>query len=51
MLAEQYNGDYNKDVMLKKLFETGKVFQTVLDTAELFPNYALKRNKKLLEVL
>jgi len=50
-LQEQYNGDYNKDVMLKKLFETGKVFQTVLDTAELFPNYALKRNKKLLEVL
>lgn len=48
-LVEKFNGDYHKDKLLKKLFETGKRFSTVLNTKELFKNYALKKNKKELE--
>lgn len=49
-LAEDFNGDYCKETMLKKLFLTIKIFETVLDINE-FPNYSLKRNKKLVEEL
>lgn len=46
-LAENFNGEYSKDTLLKKLFNTAKVFSDVLDVKELFPNYSLKKNKKL----
>ena len=48
-LVENFNGDYNKDVLLEKLFKTSKIFSTVLDTDTLFLNLKLKRNKDQLE--
>lgn len=48
-LVENFNGDYNKDKLLKKLYDTAQVFSTILDTRTLFPNLALKKNKQLLE--
>jgi len=50
-LAENFNGDYNKKKLLAKLFKTSNVFSSVLPTKELFLNYALKKNLKLLEQL
>jgi len=49
-LKENFNGDYCKDTLLKKLFATVKIFDTILDINQ-FPNYSLKKNKKLLEEL
>lgn len=47
-LAENFNGDYNKSRLLKNLFDTISIFDTVLPVKELFPNHSLKRNFKLL---
>lgn len=47
-LRENFDGDYCKDTLLKKLYATAKIFDTILDMS-LFPNYALKKNKGLLE--
>lgn len=49
-LVEQFNNDYSKVRLLKKLFETSKLFDTILDKS-LFVNYSLKRNNKALEEL
>lgn len=50
-LAEHYKGDHDPQVLLKKLYMTSKLFDTVLPTKELYLNYSLKRNQKLLETL
>lgn len=49
-LLENFKGEYSKDALLGKLFSTVKVFETIIDKKQ-FPNYTLKRNKKLLEEL
>jgi len=50
-LAEDFNQDYDRMRLLKKLFMTTKTFQSVLDYKTIFPNYTLKRNVGLLEEL
>lgn len=47
-LAEKFDGDYDKNAMLKKLFKKSLTFQTVIDKST-FPDYSLKKNKKILE--
>lgn len=49
-LVEHYNGDYSKTALLKKLYDTVKIFENVLDKNQ-FLNYTLKRNVKFLEEL
>lgn len=49
-LAEHFNGDYNRAVLLKKLYNTSQLFETVLGEG-VFLNYSLKRNKTILEAL
>lgn len=48
-LVENFNGDYNKDRLLRKLYNTAKVFESIMPVKELFLNYGLKRNKELLK--
>lgn len=50
-LIEKFDGNYNKERLLKNVYDTAKIFDTVLDCKELFPNYALKKNKAKLEEL
>lgn len=50
-LAEKFDGDYNRERLLEKLYRTAEIFDSILDVKKLFPNYKLKRNKKLLEQL
>lgn len=47
-LASKFDGDYDKQVMLKKIFNSIKTFESVLDMSN-FINYSLKKNAKLLE--
>lgn len=49
-LKENYDGEYCKTTLLKKLYKTVKILEPVLDMHQ-FPNYALKRNQELLEDL
>lgn len=49
-LAEHFNGDYSRDKLLEKLYKASQRFETVLPE-DLFLNYKLKRNKKLLEAV
>lgn len=49
-LIENFNGDYNKKRLLKRLYDTIKIFKNVIDIS-IFPNYSLKKNNKQLEVL
>ena len=49
-LAENFDGNYDKDKMLEKLYKTSEIFDTVLPEG-IFINYKLKRNKKALEEL
>lgn len=46
-LAENFNGDYSKMRLIKSLHDTSKIFQNILGK-ELFLNYSLKKNQKLL---
>ena len=48
-LVENFTGDYNKPRLLKNLFDTISIFDTVLPVKELFTNYALIKNFKKLE--
>ncbi len=50
-LTERYEGRYNIDAYLEKAFKTTKRFETILPVKEMFLNYSLKRNKKVLEKL
>lgn len=48
-LVENFDGiDYNKGVLLKKLYKTSQVFSSVIDTKSIFINYSLKKNMKTL---
>lgn len=47
-LAEKFDGDYNKVRLLKKLYMTSQVFESVLPVDDIFINYSLKKNQKLL---
>lgn len=51
MLATCFDGLYDRDKLLEKLFKTANIFSTVLDTKTMFPNYKLKKNKPLLNDL
>jgi len=48
-LVENFTSEYNRVRLLKNLFDTIKVFETVLPVKELFTNYALVKNFKKLE--
>ena len=48
-LREDYEGDHDAVKLLKKLYNTLKVFETVVDV-DCYPNYSLKRNQKLIGV-
>lgn len=50
-LAENFDGDYDRDKMIEKVHKTSQVFSTILPTKELFKNYKLKKNKQLLSEL
>jgi DNA polymerase elongation subunit (family B) len=47
-LAEHFDGTYDKSHLLKNLFNTVEIFDTVLPVKEMFPNYSLKKNFKIL---
>lgn len=47
-LIEKFSGDYSKVRLLKRLFDTVKIFANVIEVKELFINYSLKKNQKLL---
>lgn len=49
-LVENFDGEYCKDTLYKKLHATIKIFETLIPTS-LFPNYSLKKNKELLDRL
>jgi DNA polymerase elongation subunit (family B) len=49
-LAEDFNGDYDKDKMLEKIYKTAEIFKTVIDK-NIFINYKLKKNKEKLKEL
>lgn len=48
-LRENFDGTYCRDTLLEKLYSTIEIFALVLDT-DLFPNFALKRNRALLNI-
>lgn len=50
-LEENINGNYSKDKLLNKLFDTAKLFSTIIEIDEVFKNYKLKKWKKDLELL
>lgn len=47
-LAEHFDGTYDKAHLLKNLFDTVKIFNTILPVKEMFPNHSLKKNYKIL---
>lgn len=46
-LRENFDGTYDRDTLLSKLYKTLEVFDTIIQL-ELFPNFSLKRNRELL---
>jgi len=48
-LVERYNKDHDKAKLLEKLYKTTLTFETILPIKELFKNYSLVRNFKLLQ--
>jgi len=47
-LAENFNHDHNRMRLLKNLYDSSAIFSTVIPSKELFPNYSLKKNYKIL---
>jgi len=47
-MLDDFDGIYDVDKLLEKLYKTVKILETVVDI-KLFPNYKLKKNKELLE--
>ncbi len=47
-LASNWSGDHSKEKLLHKLYNTVKIFETVIQLDQ-FPNYKLVRNRTLLE--
>ncbi len=48
-LAENFKGEYNKQHLLKNIYDTISTFDTILPVKELFINYSLKTKYKLLD--
>ena len=48
-LKENFKGEYNKRRLLKRLYDTAKIFKNIIDINE-FKNYSLKKNLKELGV-
>lgn len=44
-LIENFNGEYDRRKLLDKIHKTVLIFNTVIPAKQLFPNYALKRNR------
>ena len=51
VLAENFDGDYDKAHMYKNVFNTVKVLDGVINIKDVFLNYALKKNLPLVENL
>jgi hypothetical protein len=49
-LMEDFDGVYDKDTLLGKLYDTLSIFETIINIKE-YPDLTLKRNKKLLEAI
>ena len=49
-LCENFTGEYDKMALVKKLYNTAKLFWPVLGK-EVFINYSLKKNKELLNAI
>lgn len=47
-LVENFDGNYNKNKLLEKLYKTSNIFNTIIPK-ETFKNYKLKRNQEELE--
>jgi len=47
-LCENFDGHYNKSRLLKNLYDTITIFDTVLPVKSLFANHSLKKNYKIL---
>jgi DNA polymerase I len=50
-LVENFDGEYNSTRLYKNLYDTIKIFETVIPVKELCVNYSLKKNQKLTEQL
>jgi hypothetical protein len=50
-LVEKFDGQYNSTRLYKNLYDTIKIFETVIPVKELCLNYSLKRNQPLTESL
>lgn len=50
-LAENFDGNYDKKKLLKRMHDVTKIFTNILPVKDLFPNYSLKKNSKILETL
>jgi DNA polymerase elongation subunit (family B) len=48
-LCENFTGDYDKVHMLQNIWDTVSIFDTILPVKELFTNFSLKKNYKLLD--
>lgn len=46
-MLEDFDGNYDSNILLGKLHDTLCIFETVLDVKK-YPNYSLKKNRKLL---
>ena len=49
-LQEHFKGEYNKIRMLEKLYNTAMIFQMVLNVDDLYLNYKLVKNQKILGI-
>lgn len=47
-LIENFKGEYDRRKLLDKIHKTVLIFNTILPVKELFPNYALKKNRAVL---
>jgi DNA polymerase, archaea type len=50
-LVENFDGQYNSTRLYKNLYDTIKIFETVIPVKDLCVNYSLKKNQKLTENL
>lgn len=48
-LKENFKGEYDKEILLQKLYKSAMIFGGVMEVDKIFLNYKLKRNKKALE--
>jgi len=48
-LCENFAGEYDKVHMLQNIWDTISIFDTILPVKELFLNYSLKKNYKILD--